>query len=125
MQGSLVDINPADLGALSLELVGKLGDVLVSRGFIELLDERPVWRRIQLLRYACGDEAFARLVRLIVETPSGVRKITPRSGNDELYLDVLIPPKERLRVRLERGDVDVAALPSPFPPIDVRFEVIG
>ena len=121
----LVDINPTDLGALSLELVGKLGDVLVSKGFLELMDERPVWRRIQLLRYACGDEAFARLVRLVIETPNGVRRITPKGGIDELYLDVLVPPRDRLKVRLERGDVDAGALPAPFPPIDVRFEVIG
>jgi hypothetical protein len=121
----LVDIQPSELGALSLELVGTLGDVLVNRGYLELVDERPVWRRIQLLRYACGDEAFARLPRLVLETPSGKRRITPRSGTDELYLDILVEPRQRLVVRLERGDTDPAALPSPFPDVDVRFEVIG
>jgi hypothetical protein len=123
MTGALIDVNPSQLGALSIELVGKLGDVL-SKGYLEQIDERPIWRRIQLLRYACNS-SYARLVRLVIETASGTRRITPRGPDDELYLDLLIPPRERLRVRLERGPVEPLGLPSPFPDTDVRFEVHG
>lgn len=119
------DLPPSRIGALSLELTGALGEVLLTRGYLEAVDERPVWRRVQLLRYACGEDLFARLVRLVVETSTGRRVITPRSGNDELYLEIWAEPRERLVVRLERGDVEVAALPSPFPDINVRLEVHG
>ena len=126
MEPRLVDLDPRALSPLNLELVGSLGEVLAGRGFIEATDTARGWRRLQVVRYFC-DSAYARLVRLILSTPSGgEHRWTPRSGNDELYLERLIPEGEPFTIRIERASgVAVAALPNPFPAVDVRFEAIG
>ena len=123
----LVDIDPAELNPLSLALVGKLGQVMTGAGFIEKTDETRGWRRYQLLRYFCGSEAWARLVRLQLIVAGEVRQtITPKGGEDELYLEGLVPPGAPLTIRIVRDPMtQVAALPNPFPDVDVRFEIFG
>lgn len=126
MNPRLVDIDPRALSPLSLELVGSLGEVLAGSGAIQAIDSARGWRRLQVVRYFC-DSAYARLVRLVLSTPSGgEHRWTPRSGNDELYLERLIPEGEPFTLRIERASgVDVQALPTPFPAVDVRFEALG
>lgn len=123
----LVDIDPAELNPLSLALVGKMANVLTGAGFIEKADETRGWRRYQLLRYFCGSEAWARLVRLQLVVAGEVRQtITPKGAEDELYLDGLVPPGSPLTIRIVRDPMtQPAALPNPFPDVDVRFEVFG
>ncbi|MDP1832634.1 MAG: hypothetical protein Q8K67_11290 [Geothrix sp.] len=123
----LVDIDPAELNPLSLALVGKLGDVLTGAGFIEAVDESRGWRRYQLLRYFCGSDAFARLVRLQIIVAGEVRQtITPKGAADELYLEGLVSPGQPLTLRIVRDPLTSAVvLPNPFPDVDVRFEVFG
>lgn len=123
----LVDIDPAELNPLSLALVGKMANVLTGAGFIEKADETRGWRRYQLLRYFCGSEAWARLVRLQLVVAGEVRQtITPKGAEDELYLDGLVPPGAPLTIRIVRDPMtQPAALPNPFPDVDVRFEVFG
>lgn len=123
----ILDIDPRDLNPLSLALVGKLGEVLVGSGMIEAQDQSRGWRRYQLLRYSCGSLAYARLVRLQLIVAGEIRyTITPKGAEDELYLDGFVPPGEPLTVRIIRDPLtSVAALPAPFPDIDVRFEVFG
>lgn len=123
----LVDIDPRELNPLSLALVGKLGNVLTVAGLIETQDEARGWRRYQMLRYFCGSLAYARIVRLQILVAGEVRyTITPKGAEDELYLDGLIPPGAPLTLRIIRDPLtSVAALPVPFPDIDVRFEVFG
>lgn len=126
-RGLIVDLDPRELNPLSLALVGKLGTVLVGSGSIETEDKTRGWRRHQLLRYFCGSDAFARLVRLQILVADEIRyTITPKGASDELYLDGLVPEGAPLKLRLVRDPLtDPAALPNPFPDIDVRFEVFG
>ena len=111
---------------VSLELYGSLSDVLLNRGYLEVYDERPVARRVQFVRYACGSPRLARLVRVELETPQGKRSFTPEDASECLNLIIDLGPSERLTARLIRGrNVDPAALESPFPDAFVALEVIG
>lgn len=126
-RGLIVDLDPRELNPLSLALIGKLGDVLVGGGSIEAEDSSRGWRRHQLFRYFCGSDAYARLVRLQVMVADEIRyTITPSGASDELYLDGLVPEGAPIKLRIIRDPLtDPAALPTPFPDIDVRFEVFG
>ena len=126
-RGLIVDLDPQVLNPLSLALVGKLGDILTGSGAIELEDQTRGWRRHQVLRYFCGSDAYARLVRLQVLVANQIRyTITPAGATDELYLDGLVPEGAPLKLRIIRDPLtNPAALPSPFPDIDIRFEVFG
>ena len=125
--GLIVDVDPKRLNPLSLAVVGKLGDILTGSGALELEDTTRGWRRHQVLRYFCGSDAYARLVRLQVLVANQIRyTITPAGATDELYLDGLVPEGAPLKLRIIRDPLtNPAALPSPFPDIDVRFEVFG
>ncbi len=125
--GLIVDVDPKRLNPLSLAVVGKLGDILTGSGALELEDNTRGWRRHQVLRYFCGSDAYARLVRLQVLVANQIRyTITPKAATDEIYLDGLIPEGAPLKLRIIRDPLtDPTALPSPFPDIDVRFEVFG
>lgn len=126
-RGLIVDLDPRELNPLSLALVGKLGDVLAGAGQIQAEDATRGWRRHQVIRYFCGSDAYARLVRLQIVVADEVRyNITPKGAQDELYIDGLIPEGAPLTLRIVRDPLtDPAALPLPFPDIDVRFEVFG
>lgn len=114
------------MNPVSLEIYGSLADVLVRRGFLEAFDERPIPRRVQFVRYGCGEPALARLVRIELETSKGKRAFTPQDASDELNLIFDLAPGERLTARIIRGThVDPAALPEPFPEAFVSLEVIG
>ena len=125
--GLIVDVDPKRLNPLSLAVVGKLGDILTGSGALELEDTTRGWRRHQVLRYFCGSDAYARLVRLQVLVANQIRyTITPKASTDEIYLDGLIPEGAPLKLRIIRDPLtNPAALPSPFPDVDVRFEVFG
>jgi hypothetical protein len=126
-RGLIVDLDHQALNPLSLALVGKLGDILTGSGAIELEDQTRGWRRHQVLRYFCGSDAYARLVRLQVFVAGQIRyTITPAGATDELYLEGLVPEGAPLKLRIIRDPMtNPAALPSPFPDVDVRFEVFG
>jgi hypothetical protein len=126
-RGLIVDLDPQALNPLSLALVGKLGDILTGSGAIETEDKTRGWRRHQVLRYFCGSNAYARLVRLQVLVADQIRyTITPAGATDELYLEGLVPEGAPLKLRIIRDPMtNPAALPSPFPDVDVRFEVFG
>lgn len=111
---------------VSLELYGALSDVLIKKGYLEVFDERPVARRVQFVRYACGSPRLARLVRVELETPQGKRSFTPTDASEVLNLVFDLAPSERLTARLIRGrEVDPAALETPFPDAFLALEVIG
>lgn len=111
---------------VSLELYGSLSEVLLKRGYLEVIDERPVARRVQFVRYACGSPRLARLVRVELETPQGKRSFTPADASECLNLSFDLAPSERLTARLIRGrNVDPLALEDPFPDAFVALEVIG
>lgn len=120
-------LQPADLQPLSLALVGKLGEVLRGSGYLRKEAELGAYGRVQLIRYFCGSDAYARLVRIRIQVPGQQDwVITPRGSEDEIYLERWVPKGKRLVIGLERGvDVDARALPDPFPDIDVRLEVMG
>lgn len=126
-RGLIVDLDPRELNPLSLTLTGKLGEVLLGSGSLEAEDISRGWRRYQLLRYFCGSDAYARLVRLQLIVSDEVRQtITPKGASDELYLDGLVPEGAPLKIRIVRDPLtNPLALPNPFPDIDVRFEVFG
>ena len=111
---------------VSLELNGSLSEVLLTKGFLEVFDERPVARRVQFVRYACGSSRLARLVRIELETPQGKRSWTPEDASECLNLVIDLAPSERLTARLIRGrNVDPAALEDPFQDAYLALEVIG
>ncbi|HEX9081462.1 MAG TPA: hypothetical protein VF768_04230 [Holophagaceae bacterium] len=126
-KGLIVDVDPRELNPLSLALVGKLGDILTVSGAIEVEDTTRGMRRHQLFRYYCGSDAYARMVRLQVLVADQIRyTITPKSANDEFYLDGLISEGDPFKLRISRDLMtDPAALPNPFPDVDVRFEAFG
>lgn len=111
---------------LCLELYGSLAEVLLRRGYLEAYDERPVPRRVQFVRYACGDARLARLCRIELETDKGKRSFLPLDSSESLNLCFDVEAGERLTARLIRGrNVDPAALPEPFPDVFIALEVIG
>ena len=126
-RGLIVDVDPGQLNPLYLELTGKVGDVLTDVGYVSTTDRTRGWRRHQLFRYFCGDDTWARLVRIQVLVSGQMRyQITPKSGADEIYLDGLIEEGASLEIRLVRGpQVAIGALPSPFPDVHLRLEVFG
>lgn len=111
---------------LCLTLSGALSDVLLVRGYLEAINEDPQARRVQFVRYFCGDARLARLVRIELETSTGKRSWTPIEMAESLQLEFDLAPGERLTARLIRSEaVDTDALPEPFPSCFVRLEVIG
>ena len=120
-------LQPADLQPLSMTLTGKLGTVLAGAGYLEREADLGAACRIQLIRYFCGSDAYARLVRIRISVPGQQDwLITPRNSEDEIYLERWVPKGKRVKVMLERGsDVSAAVLPNPFPDVDVRLEVMG
>ena len=126
-KGLIVDVNPSQLNPLFLELTGKMGDLLTGRGYLSATDRTRGWRRHQLLRYFCGDDTWARLVRIRLLVSGELRySITPKSGADEVYLDGLVPEGAAVEIQLARApEVELAGLPNPFPDVDVRLEVFG
>lgn len=127
MDMKALELDPEGLQALSLELTGKLGEVLAGSGSLSAQDQSHGWRRYQVLRYYCGSASFARLVKLQIVVGGTVRHtITPRGGDDELYLEGLVPDGQPLELRIVRAPgVEPAALPSPFPDVDVCLEIHG
>lgn len=125
--GLIVDVDPKQLNPLFLEVTGKLADVLRGQGYLSAKDRTRGIRRHQLFRYFCGDDTFARLVRVEVLVSGQTRyKITPKSGADEVYLDGLIAEGDELEIRITRApQVVPAGLPDPLPDIDLRLEVFG
>lgn len=120
-------LQPADLQPVSLVLLGKLGDVLLGSGRIQKEADQGAYSRVQLIRYFCGSDAYARLVRIRIQVPGQQDwVITPKGSEDEIYLERWVPKGKRLVISLERGvEVAAAALPNPFPEVDVRLEVFG
>lgn len=111
---------------VSMELYGSLQDVLLTKGYLEVFDERPVPRRVQFVRFACGEPRLARLVRVEIETPQGKRSFTPSGASECLNLCFDVPPCQRITARLIRGrHVDPAALDDPFPSVFVALELLG
>ncbi|HZU53211.1 MAG TPA: hypothetical protein VFF77_04920 [Holophagaceae bacterium] len=125
--GLIVDVDPKALNPLFLELTGKLVDVLTGQGYIVATDRTRGWRRHQLFRFFCGDDTFARLVRIEVVVSGETRyRITPKGGEDEIQLDGLIPEGAAFEIRLVRApQLVIAALPSPMPDVDLRLEAFG
>lgn len=125
--GLIVDVDPKTLNPLFLELTGKLAEVLTGSGYLSTTDRSRGWRRYQVIRYFCGDDTFARLVRIELIVSGELRyRITPASGTDTISLDGLIPEGAQLELRLTRApQVAIAALPSPLPDVDLRLEVFG
>ncbi len=120
-------LQPADLQPVSMVLLGKLADVLLGAGAIRKESDLGSYGRVQLIRYFCGSDAYARLVRIRIQVPGQQDwLITPKGSEDEIYLERWVPKGKRLVISLERGvEVAAAALPNPFPPVDVRLEVFG
>lgn len=111
---------------LTLTMNASLREVLLDRGWVETHDERPVPRRVQFVRYACGSARLARLVRIELETPKGKRSWTPEDERETINLVFDLEPGERLTARLIRGTtVDPNALDDPFPEAFISLEVIG
>ncbi len=123
----LAMFQPADLQPLSLALVGKLEGVLQGSGYLREEASLGAHCRIQLIRYFCGSDAYARLVRIRIQVPGQQDwVITPKGAEDEIYLERWVERGKRVTISLERGvDVQAAALPNPLPDIDVRLEVLG
>lgn len=118
---------PDYLAPVDLELYGSLEDVLINKGYLEVFDERPMNRRVQFVRFACGEPRLARLVRVEIETPAGKRSFTPAQASECLNLQFDVPANHRLTARLIRGrHVDATALDNPFPKnVFVALELLG
>ncbi|HJV39996.1 MAG TPA: hypothetical protein VJ549_00525 [Geothrix sp.] len=117
---------PEDYNPLSLVLVGRLSTVL-NYGQIEAVDESRGRRRYQLIRYFCGSEVYARIIRIQIVVSGEVRyTITPQGPKDELKLEGFAREGASIAVRVIRDpDTDPAVFPVPFPDADVRVEVFG
>lgn len=111
---------------LSLVLVGRLSEVLAN-GQLTATDTSRGARRHQVIRYFCGSQVYARVVRIQLVVNGDVRyTITPKGPVDELYLDGTVPEGAAIDVRLIRDpDTDPSLFPVPFPEADVRVEVFG
>lgn len=111
---------------LSLSLAGRLSEVL-SKGQLTSTDTSRGTRRYQVIRYFCGSQVYARVVRIQLVVNSEVRyTITPKGPMDEIYLDGTVPEGASVDVRLVRDpDTDPSVFPVPFPEADVRVEVFG
>lgn len=120
-------IQPTEQQPLSMALPGKLGAILTGAGSIQQEADLGAACRIQVIRYFCGSDAFARLVRIRITVPGQQDWIiTPRGAEDEIYLERWVPKGKRVTIKLERAlDVSAAVLPDPFPDVDVRLEVLG
>ena len=123
----LAILKPTDQQPLCMALTGKLAAVLTGAGYLKQEADLGAACRIQLLRYFCGSDAYARLVRIRISVPEQQDWIiTPRSAEDEIYLERWIPMGKRVTAQLERAiDASAASLPDPFPDVDVRLEVMG
>lgn len=120
-------LQPDDQQPLSLVLVGKLKDVLVGSGYLQKEADLGAACRVQLIRYFCGSDPYARFLRIRISVPGQQDwLITPKGADDEIYLERWVPKGKRVTIRLERStDVSAATLPNPFPDLDVRLEVMG
>ncbi|WP_257303397.1 hypothetical protein [Geothrix campi] len=116
----------SELNPLSVSLVGRVATVM-SNGRIEARDESRGWRKYQLIRYFCGSDAYARIMRIQIEVAGEIRyNITPKGPVDELYIEGLVKEGAPLVVRVVRDpNTDPSVFPVPFPDADVRVEVFG
>jgi len=108
-----------------LSLFSTLGAVLVDGTQVEAIKQMSD-SRLQIIRYHATDEAYARLVRIVIEVSGQTTwRITPSKASEEIRIDRYIKAGSMLRVALERGEeVNVDALPD-LSSSDVLLEVLG
>jgi hypothetical protein len=130
--GAMVPTGPSasvdqDFAPIQLSVSGILQTLLRGVGFLE--SEFQTNRRsvIQGIRYYCGDPAWARIVRIELQFPSGlVETLTPAGDSDEWQIWRPIGGQQRFKARLVLSPtVNPGAVPVIADPATVLLEVFG